>query len=84
MNHNAPRGAHRPVDDGLAPTGTECRCALGAMVDGCRSNRASAREFCKQDSFLSKDLSCSLSHICPICTVIMMSDSENEIDFQIV
>ena len=37
----------RPMNQN-APRG----CALGAMVDGCRSNRASARESCKQDSFL--------------------------------
>ena len=29
------------------------RCALGAVVDGCRSNRASARE-CANGTFFSK------------------------------
>jgi len=34
-------------------------CALGAGVDGCRSNRASARECAKAHSFLSGNKSCS-------------------------
>ncbi|MEQ2825796.1 hypothetical protein AAAY25_06720, partial [Brotaphodocola catenula] len=31
-----------------APTAVERRCALGAGVDGCRSNRASAQECAKR------------------------------------
>ena len=35
-----------------APTAVERRCALGSGEDGCRSNRASARECARAHSFL--------------------------------